>query len=147
MFFPRNFLPAAIIAACLLQPVQAADDKLAPAPILGVSSDGAACLLGGRKGDTLVGPELLAPSMKHGELYQLHNLGRRTGIAPTIGKPQQQSMEGGDCSGLWVQELALDPLREKKPALAIRSRHGKKSLTPFPVKNLDPEKAEYRSIY
>lgn len=123
-----------------------AADGPQPVPVLGVSADGEACLLGGRNGNALAGPEVLAPLMKHGELYQLHNLGRRTGIAPTIGTPQEQSNEGGDCSGLWMQELALDPLREKKPALAIRSLNGKRSLDPFPVKQLDTDAPEYRRV-
>lgn len=121
-------------------------DGLRPAPVLGVSADGEACLLGGRHVGKLVGPEVVAPDMKHGELYQLHNLGRRTGIAPTIGAPKEQSTEGGDCSGLWMQELALDPLRDKQPSLAIRSLNGKKSLDPFPVKKLDTRDQKHRQI-
>lgn len=146
MFLCRGFifliLPLMILGHA--SPAWSSDER--PSPLLGVSADGEACLLGGRKDSKLAEPAAIAPDMKHGELYQLHSLGQRTGIAPTIGTPQEESTEGGDCSGLWVQELALDPLRDKRPSLAIRSLNGKKSLEPYPVKQLDTEDPKYRQL-
>lgn len=133
-----------LLAVWMPGAVSAAEPQ--PVPVLGVSSDGEACLLGGRLGHKLSGPAAIAGDMKHGELYRLHNLGRSTGIAPAIGTPQKQNTEGGDCSGLWMQGLALDPLRAKQPALAIRSLNGKTSLTPFPVKQLGPGDSKARAV-
>ncbi|PLX34797.1 MAG: hypothetical protein C0605_12455 [Hyphomicrobiales bacterium] len=130
----------------LLVAPAAAADAPRPEPLLGVSSDGEACLLGGRLGGKLAGPAAIAPDLKHGELYNLQNLGERVGVAPAIGTPQAQSNEGGDCSGLWMQALALDPLRAKQPALAIRSLNGRQGLAPFPVRRLPRADMKARAI-
>ncbi len=146
MIIPRGFIFRILPIFLLWQTQTLSGSEVRPAPLLGVSADGEACLLGGSQGGKLAGPAVIAPDMKHGELYQLHSLGRRTGIAPTIGIPQEESTEGGDCSGLWAQELALDPLRDKQPSLAIRSLNGKKGLEPFPVKQLDADDPKLRQM-
>ncbi len=115
-------------------------------PLLGISADGEACLLGGAVDGRIAGPEILKPLMRHGELYQLRNMGKQLGIAPAIGTPRDESGEGGDCSGMWLQEMALDPLRKKQSSIALRLGKTRKTIPVFPVKRLDMNLPEYRGL-
>ncbi len=115
-------------------------------PLLGISADGEACLLGGSLDGRIAGPEALKPLMRHGDLYQLRNLGNPGGIAPAIGTPRDESGEGGECSGMWLQEMALDPLRNKQSSIALRLGKDRKAIPAFPIKRLDMDMPEYRGL-
>ncbi len=135
---------AALFLVFLLQSAAAAQKE--PSFLLGVSSDGESCLIGGALKGRLAGPQALAPLMRHGDLYQLLNLDNKGGIAPAIGTPRDESGEGGDCSGLWLQTLALDPLRKKQSAIALRIKPNRKSAGQVPLQRLDRNAPEYRSL-
>jgi len=137
-------IPAFVFAVLFFQSTAIAARD--PSPLLGVSSDGESCLIGGAIAGKMVGPKSLAPLMRHGDLYQLINLNKKTGIAPAIGTPLDESGEGGDCSGLWLQALALDPLRKKQSAIALRIRPNQKNLGQVPLKRLDRNSPEYRGL-
>ncbi|HHK75202.1 MAG TPA: hypothetical protein ENJ57_08565 [Rhizobiales bacterium] len=144
-YLARSGLAGVVLLIAALLP-SVAPAASAPAFVLGVSADGESCLLGGAIRGRITGPKALAPLMRHGDLYQLLNLDKKVGIAPAIGIPRDESGEGGDCSGLWLQNLALDPLRKKKSAIAIRLKPGEKFSGLPPLKRLNRNAPEYTKL-
>jgi hypothetical protein len=145
----KYFLPTGGVAVFLSGVLLLSPGAFAARPasfLLGVSADGESCLVGGALKGKIVGPRILAPLMRHGDLYQLLNLDNKGGIAPAVGIPHDEGGEGGDCSGLWLQALALDPLRKKKSAIALRLKPGSKLTGQVPLKRLNPNSPEYRGL-
>ncbi len=95
-----------------------AAEKEPAIPVLGVNTDGSSCILGGLSGKKWLGAADIIAALRPNDTYRLVSLQGQKGIAPAIGAPKQ---ENGECENLWFQELALNPLRDKQPLVAIRT--------------------------
>lgn len=74
--------------------------------VLGVTPEGATCMLGGGRGTDFIDPEKAATAGRHGMTYTLVDLsGAREEVA-AVSRPQE-SLPGGDCAVNYAQELAL----------------------------------------
>ena len=95
-----------------------AAEKDHPEPVLGVNADGSSCILGGLSGGKWRRAADIITALRPNDIYELFSLQGPKGVAPAIGAPKQ---ENGECENLWYQELALNPLRDRQPLVAIRT--------------------------
>jgi hypothetical protein len=111
-----------VIGACLVLGAMVvsghAAEKNRSIPVLGVNADGSSCILGGLSGGKWRSAADIITALRPNDTYRLFSLQGQKGIAPAIGAPKQ---ENGECENLWYQELALNPLRDKQPLVAIKS--------------------------